>query len=119
MPYGFFARFALDPTCVPFGERRSRTETELSSAAQPTVQGKKLAEFANIIRCLWSCALLINLHFFVDEPVNPVHIFHDAHTNPFCLTADHISTCLCVSSLFQASTVLVFFVHVEKGRCSI
>ena len=31
---------------------------------------------------------------FVAEPVNPVHTFHDACTLPFCLTADHMSTCL-------------------------
>ena len=53
---------------------------------------------ANIIRCLWCFTLLMNLHDFVAEPVNPVHSFHDAHTVPFCLTADHISTCLMMSS---------------------
>ena len=31
-----------------------------------------------------------DLHIFVAEPVNPVHIFHDAYTLPFYLTADHI-----------------------------
>ena len=35
----------------------------------------------------------MNLHDFVAEPVNPEHIFHDAHTVSFCLTADHIATC--------------------------
>ena len=40
----------------------------------------------------------MNLHDFVAEPVNPVHSFHDAHTVPFCLTADLISTCLMMSS---------------------
>ena len=48
---------------------------------------------ANITRCLWCFTLLMNLHDFVAEPVNPVHSFHDAHTVPFCLTADHIATC--------------------------
>ena len=27
----------------------------------------------------WKFTLLMNLHIFVAEPVNPVHIFHDAH----------------------------------------
>ena len=54
---------------------------------------------------LQSFTLLMNLHIFVAEPVNPVHIFHEAHTVPFCLTADHIATCLCLSSAFQASKV--------------
>ena len=49
---------------------------------------------ANITRCLWCFTLLMNLHDFVAKLVNPVHSFHDAHTVPFCLTADHISTCL-------------------------
>ena len=40
----------------------------------------------------------MNLHIFVAEPINPVLIFHDAHIVPFCLTADHIATCLCVST---------------------
>ena len=53
---------------------------------------------ANIIRCLWCFTLLVNLHDFVAEPVNPVHSFHDAHTVPFCLTNDHISTCLMMFS---------------------
>ena len=58
---------------------------------------------ANIIRRFWSFTLLMNLHTFVAEPVNHVHIFHDAHTVTF-------------SSLFQASTVLVCFVHVLNGK---
>ena len=53
---------------------------------------------ANIIRGLWCFTRLMNLHEFVTEPFNPVHIFRDAHTVPFCLTADHISTCLHASS---------------------
>ena len=36
--------------------------------------------------------LLLNLHDFVTEPFNLAHIFRDAHTVPFCLTADHISS---------------------------
>ena len=40
----------------------------------------------------------MNLHDFVAEPVNPVYSFHDAHTVPFCLTADHISTRLMMFS---------------------
>ena len=62
---------------------------------------------ANIIRCLWCFTLLMNLHDFVAEPVNPVHSFHDAHTVPFCLTADHIATCHMSLCPHQASTVLV------------
>ena len=64
---------------------------------------------ANIIRCLWCFTLLMNLHDFVAEPVNPVHSFHDAHTVPFCLTADHIATCHMSLCPHQASTVLVCF----------
>ena len=56
------------------------------------------AGIANIIRCLWFFTLLMNLHDFVGELVNPVHSFHDAHTVLFCLTADHISTCLMMFS---------------------
>ena len=62
---------------------------------------------ANIIRCLWCFTLLMNLHDFVAEPVNPEHIFHDAHTVSFCLTADHIATCHMFLCPHQVSTVLV------------
>ena len=62
---------------------------------------------ANIIRCLWCFTLLMNLHDFVAEPVNPEHSFHDAHTVPFCLTADHIATCHMFLCPHQVSTVLV------------
>ena len=55
--------------------------------------------FANIIRCLGCFTLLMNLHDFVADPVNPVHSFHDAHSVPFCLTSH-----LCPH---QASAVLV------------
>ena len=51
--------------------------------------------------------LLMNLHDFVTEPFNPVHIFRDAHTVPFCLTADHSSTSLMSLCTLQVSTVLV------------
>ena len=54
--------------------------------------------FANIIRCSWCFTLLMNLHLFVTEPFNPEHIFRDAHTVSFCLTTDHISTCLMMFS---------------------
>ena len=49
----------------------------------------------------------MNLHDFVAEPVNPEHSFHDAHTVPFCLTADHIATCHMFLCPHQVSTVLV------------
>ena len=49
----------------------------------------------------------MNLHDFVAEPVNPEHIFHDAHTVSFCLTADHIATCHMFLCPHQVSTVLV------------
>ena len=62
---------------------------------------------ANIIRCLWCFTLLMNLHNFVAEPGNPEHSFHDAHTVPFCLTADHIATCHMFLCPHQVSTVLV------------
>ena len=38
-----------------------------------------------------------------------MHSFHDAHTVPFCLTADHIATCHMSLCSHQASTVLVCF----------
>ena len=66
-----------------------------------------LTQCANIIRCLWRFTLLMNLHDFVAEPVNPEHSFHDAHTVPFCLTADHIATCHMFLCPHQVSTVLV------------
>ena len=53
---------------------------------------------ANIIRCLGVFTLLMNLHDFVPESFNPEHIFHDARTVSFCLTTDHISTCLMMFS---------------------
>ena len=62
---------------------------------------------ANIIRCFWCFTLLMNLHDFVAELVNFVHSFHDAHTVPFCLTADHIATCHTSLCSHQASIVLV------------
>ena len=42
--------------------------------------------------------LLMNLHDFVTESFNPEHIFRDARTVSFCLTTDHISTCLMMFS---------------------
>ena len=53
---------------------------------------------ANIIRCLWCFTPLMNLHDFVTEFFNPEHIFRDARTVFFCLTTDHISTCLVMFS---------------------
>ena len=47
----------------------------------------------------------MNFHDFLAEPVNPVHIFHNAHIVSSWLTADHIVTCLCLSPLSRASTV--------------
>ena len=45
---------------------------------------------ANMKHCLWCFTLLMNLHDFATEPFNPEHIFRDARTVPFCLTADHM-----------------------------
>ena len=53
---------------------------------------------ANIFRCVWCFTLLMKLHDFVTEFFNPEHIFSDAHTVSFCLTTDHISTCLMMFS---------------------
>ena len=67
---------------------------------------------ANIIRCLCCFTLLMNLHDFATEPFNPVHIFRDAQTVPFCLTADHVSTCLMsLSARFKPAQ----FRHVVNG----
>ena len=52
----------------------------------------------NMIRCLWCFTQLTNLHDFVTESFNPEHIFRDARTVSFCLTTDHISTCLMMFS---------------------
>ena len=61
----------------------------------------------------------MNLHDFVAEPVNPVHSFHDAHTVPFCLTADHISTCLMMSSArFKPAQLWSVLIRGE-WKCSI
>ena len=61
----------------------------------------------------------MNLHDFVAEPVNTVHSFHDAHTVPFCLTADHISTCLMMSSArFKAAQFWSVLIRGE-WKCSI
>ena len=74
---------------------------------------------ANIIRCLWCFTQLMNLHDFVAEPVNPVHSFHDAHTVPFCLTADHISTCLMMfSARFKPAQFRSVLIRGE-WKCSI
>ena len=67
-------------------------------------------------RCLWCFTLLMNLHDFVTEPVNPVHSFHDAHTVPFCLTADHISTCLMMfSARFKSAQFWSVLDYVVNG----
>ena len=76
-------------------------------------------ECQHIIRCFWCFTLPMNLHVFVTEPFNLVHIFRDAHTVPFCLTADHILTCLMSLCTHQASIVLVCSGHVVNGKCSI
>ena len=74
---------------------------------------------ANIISCLWCFTLLMNFHDFVAEPVNTVHSFHDAHTVPFCLTADHISTCLMMSSArFKPAQLWSVLIRGE-WKCSI
>ena len=43
--------------------------------------------------------LRMNVHDFVTEPFKLEHIFRDARTIPFCLTTDHISTCLTTFSV--------------------
>ena len=53
---------------------------------------------ANITRCLRCFAQLMNMHNFITESFNPEHIFRDARTVSFCLTTDHISTCLMMLS---------------------
>ena len=74
---------------------------------------------ANIVRCLWCFTLLMNLHDFVAEPVNPEHSFHDAHAVPFCLTADHISTCLMMfSARFKPAQFWSVLIRGE-WKCSI
>ena len=52
--------------------------------------------------------LLMYLHDFLTEPVNPEDIFRDARTVPFCLITDHISAC-------HINTVLVCSGHVVNG----
>ena len=69
---------------------------------------------ANITRCSLCFTLLMNLHDFVTEPFNLVHIFRDVHTVPFCLTADHISMCLMSLCTLQASTA--FGLHWTRGE---
>ena len=49
----------------------------------------------------------MNLHDLVAEFVNLLHSFHDAHTVPFCLTADQIATCHVSLCTHQTSTVLI------------
>ena len=76
-------------------------------------------ENANIIRCLWCFTLLMNLHDFVTESFNPEHISLDAHTVPFCLTTDHISTCLMMfSGRFKTAQFWSFLIRGE-WKCSI
>ena len=53
---------------------------------------------ANIFRWLCCFTSLMNLHDFVTESFNPVHIFRDARTVSFCLNTDHILTCLMMFS---------------------
>ena len=60
----------------------------------------------------------MNVHGFVTEPSNRVHIFRDAHTVPFCLTADHISTCLMsLCMLWRVFTLMEYHV-VDRDACS-
>ena len=79
------------------------------TVTQQNLWTKSKTKCANIIRYLWCFTLLMRLHDFVAELVNPEHIFHDAHTVPFCLTADHIATCHMFLCPHQVSTVLVCF----------
>ena len=74
--------------------RREFKRMSLTGISNLETTAHVFAQIANITRCLWCFTLLMNLHDFVIEPFNPVHIFRDAHTVPCCLTADHISTCL-------------------------
>ena len=63
--------------------------------------------------------LLMNLHDFVAEPVNPVHSFHNTHTVPFCLSTDHISTCLMIFSA-RVKTAQFWSVLIRgEWKCSI
>ena len=80
---------------------------------------KRKRNSANIIPCIWCFTLLMNLHDFVAEPVNPVHSFHDAHTVPFCLTADHISTCLMMSSARFKPAQFWSVLILGEWKCSI
>ena len=74
---------------------------------------------ACIIRCLWCFTLLMNLHDFVTESFNPEHISLDAHTVPFCLTTDHISTRLMMfSGRFKTAQFWSFLIRGE-WKCSI
>ena len=76
--------------------------------------------YANIIRCLWCYTLLVNLHDFVTESFNPEHIFRDAHTVPFCLTADHIATChMSLSARIKPAQFWSAFGHLLYGKCSV
>ena len=63
--------------------------------------------------------LLMNLHDFVTESFNPEHIFRDARTVSFCLTTDHISTCLMVfSARFKTAQFWSVLIRGE-WKCSI
>ena len=63
--------------------------------------------------------LPMNLHDFVAEHVNPVHSFHDAHTVPFRLTADHISTCLTMFSARFKPAQFCSVLTSGEWKCSI
>ena len=74
---------------------------------------------ANIIRCLWCLTLLMNWHDFVTESFNPEHIFRDVRTVSFCLTTDHISTCLIMFST-RCKTAQFWSVLIRgEWKCSI
>ena len=62
----------------------------------------------------------MNLHDFVTEHFNPVHIFRDVHNVLFSLNTDHITMCLMsVSARFKPAQFLVGSGHVVNGKCGI
>ena len=55
---------------------------------------------------------------FYPTSFNPEHVFRDAHTVPFCLTTDHILTCLMLFSDFSRQHSFGLLGHVVNGSAA-
>ena len=95
-------------------------EKMLQDRALPKEEGDVIREYKCQHYTLFVVfTILMNLHIFLVEPFNSVHIFRDALSVPCCLPADHTTSVSLSLRFFQARTVLDCFSHVVIGKCNI